>query len=318
MASKKLLTVFGATGTQGRSVLNAVLAHPTLKTQFSLRGITRDPSKPNAQELTKLGVEMVRADMNDAASLRAGVAGSHAVFAVTNYWESRSKAAEVAQGRAIVDAAIAEQVKVFVWSALPHGGRLTGGRLQGLHHFDSKADIAEYLDGAKGQSGMVGVHVEPSFYMQNLRGMINKGPDGVPALVMPWSGSETKVPLVDAVVDFGRYVAGALAADPAKVDGKHISAVSEWSTPEEIVAQLNESGGTNVQFKQVPEDVFSGFLPKEMAEEMTENMVLVRDYSYYGVKGKEEQIFKDNEAVIGKIQTTSFKEFVSSNGPWKW
>lgn len=55
----KLITVFGATGQQGGSVIRTILADPTLSKEFRIRGITRDPSKPSAQELAKQGVEMM-------------------------------------------------------------------------------------------------------------------------------------------------------------------------------------------------------------------------------------------------------------------
>lgn len=55
----KLITVFGATGNQGGSVIQAILADPTLSKEFKLRGITRDASKPAAQALQAKGVEMV-------------------------------------------------------------------------------------------------------------------------------------------------------------------------------------------------------------------------------------------------------------------
>jgi uncharacterized protein YbjT (DUF2867 family) len=41
----KLLTVFGATGQQGGSLIAYVLNHPTLSKLYHLRGITRDVSK---------------------------------------------------------------------------------------------------------------------------------------------------------------------------------------------------------------------------------------------------------------------------------
>jgi uncharacterized protein YbjT (DUF2867 family) len=55
----KLLTVFGATGNQGRSVINTVLADPGLSKEFKIRGITRDVSKPDAKALADRGVEVV-------------------------------------------------------------------------------------------------------------------------------------------------------------------------------------------------------------------------------------------------------------------
>lgn len=56
---KKVLVVFGATGLQGGSIIEQVLADPKASSQFSIRGITRDPSKPAAKELTAKGVECV-------------------------------------------------------------------------------------------------------------------------------------------------------------------------------------------------------------------------------------------------------------------
>jgi len=55
----KLLVVFGATGNQGGSVIQSVLADPRTAKEFKIRGITRDPSKENAQALAAKGVEMV-------------------------------------------------------------------------------------------------------------------------------------------------------------------------------------------------------------------------------------------------------------------
>lgn len=55
----KLITVFGATGNQGGSVIRAILADPKLKGEFNIRGVTRDLSKPAAEELKKMGVELV-------------------------------------------------------------------------------------------------------------------------------------------------------------------------------------------------------------------------------------------------------------------
>lgn len=54
----KLITVFGATGNQGGSVIKHILADSALSKTFKIRGITRDTSKPAAQALAKQGVEL--------------------------------------------------------------------------------------------------------------------------------------------------------------------------------------------------------------------------------------------------------------------
>lgn len=55
----KLITVFGATGNQGGSVIKAILEDVQLSKEYRIRGITRDTSKKSAQDLAKLGVEVV-------------------------------------------------------------------------------------------------------------------------------------------------------------------------------------------------------------------------------------------------------------------
>jgi hypothetical protein len=57
--AKKVVVVFGATGKQGGSVVKSILGDPKAASQFSIRAITRDTSKPAAQELTKQGCECI-------------------------------------------------------------------------------------------------------------------------------------------------------------------------------------------------------------------------------------------------------------------
>lgn len=92
MSAKKLITVFGATGKQGGSILSTIFTHPKLNDQFSIRGITRDPNGKKAQSLVQKysnsTLEFVAGDLNDTSCLNSALAGSYAVFMVTNYWST--------------------------------------------------------------------------------------------------------------------------------------------------------------------------------------------------------------------------------------
>jgi uncharacterized protein YbjT (DUF2867 family) len=55
----KLITVFGATGNQGGSVIKSILEDAQLSKEYKIRGITRDTSKKSSQDLAKQGVEVV-------------------------------------------------------------------------------------------------------------------------------------------------------------------------------------------------------------------------------------------------------------------
>lgn len=80
--SPKIVTVFGATGYQGRSVVDSLVANKS--GDLSVRAITRNPESDKAKELSALGAEVVKADGLDHASLVAAFQGSWAVFANTN------------------------------------------------------------------------------------------------------------------------------------------------------------------------------------------------------------------------------------------
>jgi len=150
MTSRKLLTVFGATGDQGGSVIKTVLSHPELKQKYSLRGITRDPSSSKSQALTSQGVEMVQANLDDLDSLKAAARGAYGVFGTTDFWAVMSKDIEIQQGKNIFEACRSEGVQHFVFSSLPYAEKLTQGVLKHVDHFDGKAVVAEFIEANKG------------------------------------------------------------------------------------------------------------------------------------------------------------------------
>lgn len=67
---KKIILVLGATGNQG----GAVVRH-LLKTDFAIRAITRNPNQLAAKQLAQQGVEVVKADLADEASLLRALQG---------------------------------------------------------------------------------------------------------------------------------------------------------------------------------------------------------------------------------------------------
>jgi uncharacterized protein YbjT (DUF2867 family) len=54
--SKPLIVVLGATGAQGGSVVRSLLKNGG----FRIRGVTRDLLSEKSQDLSKLGIEMVK------------------------------------------------------------------------------------------------------------------------------------------------------------------------------------------------------------------------------------------------------------------
>ena len=70
MSTNEKILVTGATGQQGGAVARELLSRG-----YSIRAMTRNPEKEKARELAKLGAEIVRADLNDPASLERATRG---------------------------------------------------------------------------------------------------------------------------------------------------------------------------------------------------------------------------------------------------
>lgn len=155
----KLICVVGVTGNQGGSVARRFVQDP----RYRIRGLTRDPTSVAAQEVAALGVELVRADLDDLDSVKAAFAGANVIFSVTDYWEPffrpdcRQKAeqagiscrkyaydVEYQHGKNIVEAAASTVDTLdengFLVSTLSHARKCSSGKYTELYHFDSKAD----------------------------------------------------------------------------------------------------------------------------------------------------------------------------------
>ena len=114
MSHDKVITVLGATGTQGGAVVRALLTDG----EFTVRAVTRNAASPKAQELARLGAHVVEANLADEGSLRRAFDGAYGAFLVTPYWEHRSPARELAEVENLVGAAQAAGLRHVVWSTL--------------------------------------------------------------------------------------------------------------------------------------------------------------------------------------------------------
>lgn len=304
----KILSVFGATGNQGGSVIRSILADPVLSKEFKLRGITRNVSKPAAQALAAKGVEIVKADMSSAQDAASAVQNAHTVFLVTNFWESMSAALEIAQGKAVADAAKAAGVKHIIFSSLINVSEASGGRLSHVAHFDGKAEIEDYIRG----TGVPATFVQPGLFMSGFFQFIRKQGDGRSLLwAMPAGvrANEARLPLLDAAADTGMFVKAAIKHFPGTgTDGRRILAAAEYYTPARIVSELQDVTGKKVSYMEAPHDVFKSFLPPPAAQELLENMLLLQEPGYYA--GAD---LKPSLELLGADKPTTWKAYAQEN-----
>jgi uncharacterized protein YbjT (DUF2867 family) len=261
MAVKKVIAVVGATGAQGGGLVRAILNDPS--GEFAARAITRDAVSPKAQELARLGAEVVSANVDDAESLKRAFAGAYGAFCVTFFWEHFSAEKEIAEARNMAEAAKAAGVQHVIWSTLEDTRRwmaLSDERMPTLHgkfkvpHFDGKGEANGIFVGL----GLPVTLLNTSFYWDNFI-YFGAGPkpgaDGVLALTMPMG--DKRLPGI-AAADIGACALGVFKAKGEFI-GKSVGVAGEHLTGAQMAAKLSRALGREVRYNDVPADVYRSF-----------------------------------------------------------
>jgi hypothetical protein len=248
--AKKVLTIMGATGIQGGSVISALIGQST----WSLRAVTRDPSKEEAKKLASQGIEVVQADSNDVESLKRAFAGTHAIYALTNYFEAvpvegieRSMDIETQQGKNLADAAAAtESLEHYVWSTLPNSKENTGGEAV-CPYFESKNRVDAYI------RTLPDLLRKTTFYWVGWYASNLYYPWNAPCPIPTFDGSKvyvnflsvspsTPIPhLGDPKINTGIFAAAILANPEKTLPGKYFNGVLEWRTFGDLLDLYAES-----------------------------------------------------------------------------
>lgn len=139
--------------------------------------------------------------MSSQSSLVNATKGSHTVFLVTNFYDTMSKEGEYSQGKAVTDACKECGVQHLIFSSLRSVQEVTAGKLRHVNHFESKAQIEQYIR----ESGVPATFVLPGFFMSNLTAMVKRQGDTL-MLAWPVDPDKAQFPLFDLEEDTGKIV----------------------------------------------------------------------------------------------------------------
>ncbi|KAJ6554161.1 hypothetical protein B0H19DRAFT_1262556 [Mycena capillaripes] len=250
MAPPRIVAVFGATGLQGSAVVDALLKDGT----FVPRAISRDTESEASKKLKARGVEVVKGDSVDKASLVSALRGCEAVFAVTVpvFLPNMEDKNEKVQGKNIVDAANEVGVKFFIWSGLPSISRLSGGKYKKVAHYDQKEAVQEYLK----TSGLVHASLHLPGFLENFwtRGILKKTATGYDVAIPNFKQKDRQ-----SFAWISRDVPAAALAllknytDPSnQINGKTYPVVCATIPFSELAAMIGKALGVEVTFTTAP------------------------------------------------------------------
>jgi uncharacterized protein YbjT (DUF2867 family) len=259
MTEQKLIAVVGATGAQGGGLARAILADPS--GEFGVRALTRNPDSAKAKELAAAGAEVVAADLDDEASVRAAFEGVYGAFVVTNYWVERTPEEEAARTRAEMElqqadiAATAAKdagVAHVIWSTLEDTRpffrdrddvpSLDDGRYK-VPHFDAKGEA----DALFTKYGVPTTFLRTTFYFDAfINGMPPaRGEDGKLTISMPMADRPLSGIASD---DIGRTALAIFKRGPEFI-GETVSIAGDHLTGKEYAAGLSEVLGEEVVYQ---------------------------------------------------------------------
>jgi uncharacterized protein YbjT (DUF2867 family) len=207
MTSDRTILITGVTGNQGGAV-----ARELHGTGFRLRGLTRKPDGERAAALARNGVEIIKGDLDDEATLRRAFDGVWGVFGVQNSQEAGVEREE-AQGKRLATLAREAGVQHYVYTSVGSAHKRTG-----IPHFDNKGRIEETVRGLRFPSHVI---LRPVFFMENVL-----APFSLQGSTLGWAlGPGTKLQMI-AVEDIGWFGARAFTDAAALNRPRSISPVT--------------------------------------------------------------------------------------------
>ncbi|KAK7750031.1 hypothetical protein SLS62_008023 [Diatrype stigma] len=258
--SKKAILITGATGKQGGATIEALLQAGALEIHEIL-AVTRNPGSGSAKKLEARGITLVQGNLNDIpgifsnakAVLGAADAKVWGVFSVQltpEYQAAIGKGASVqleeVQGKALVDAALANGVKSFVYASVDRGGEQKSyDNPTGVPHFISKHNIEHHLidSAAKARGAMQWTILRPVAFMENFTPGF-----GTKLMATTWRVAVRDKPLqLVSVRDIGWFAAQAFLR-PDDFAGRSISLAGDELT----LAQANAAFQTKIG-REMPE-----------------------------------------------------------------
>jgi uncharacterized protein YbjT (DUF2867 family) len=253
MTEQKIIAVVGATGAQGGGLAHAILADPG--SGFTVRALTRNTGSDKAQELARLGAEVVAADLDDEAGVAKALDGAYGAYFVTNFWEHGSPEREYAQARNMAQAARTAGIEHAIWSTLEDTRTsvpLDDDRMPTLMgrykvpHFDVKGEANALFTDA----GVPTTFLQTTFYWDGFLSFFppKRQEDG--SLVLALAMADSKLAGI-ASEDIGRSAHGIFKRGKELI-GETVSIAGEHLTGAEYAAAIAEAVGEPVHYYPVP------------------------------------------------------------------
>lgn len=239
------ILITGATGKQGGSVINELLRH---NLPYELIAVTRDTQSPSAQRLAAKSpkIRLIEGNLDNPAQVfqNARAVTEHPIWGVYSVQAAMGKdAKEEQQGKALIDEALNQGVRHFVYSSVDRGGEQSITNPTNIPHFMTKHHVEMHLLArTRGREhGMDWTILRPAAFMENLT------PDFMgKVFATAWKAIVKDKPLqLVATSDIGFFAAEAFAS-PVRYRGRAISLAGDELTFQRMAEVFRARVGRDV------------------------------------------------------------------------
>jgi uncharacterized protein YbjT (DUF2867 family) len=236
---KPLITIVGALSKQGRSVAHSLLQSG----QYQVRALTRRVDAPEAQNLARLGAELVTVplELGHTKDLVQAFRGSQGAFLMTPLIMPPATH-ETELGKEQADAAVEAGVKHVVFTSLENVEKITGGK-KWAPHFTDKARVEDYIRTLSITSSFI----YPAYFYTNLLEYYVPRMDG-DTLVFPiYLPRDFRAAFVDPLTATGPAVLE-IFSHPEEYAGRSLPVIGEILSPSEIVETFTRVTGKKAAY----------------------------------------------------------------------
>jgi uncharacterized protein YbjT (DUF2867 family) len=231
--SEKTILVTGATGKQGSAVARHLASYG-----WHVRVLARDPNKPAAIKCSRMGMEVVKGDLNNKTSVLQAAGGVYGIYSVQSLEQGLET--EIRQGKMLADVAGECRVKHFVYSSVGAADKNTG-----VPHFESKWQIEKYIRSL----GLPVTIFRPVWFMENF--LMPQYRDSILKGTLSMALKPDKTLQMIAVDNIGGFVATAFES-PDKFIGQAIDIAGDELTMSQVARKISKIIDRNVEFVEMP------------------------------------------------------------------
>ena len=243
----KTIVVLGATGRQGGQVVRHLV-----KEGWQVRALTRNPDGKKAAALKSLGVEVVRADMNDKSSLESAFRNAYGVYNMQTPVSGQIEV-EIRHGRNVAEAAKKAGIQHIVYGSAGLGNIKTG-----IEQWDAKIEVTKAMNDLElpltilRPVAFMELMVDPSYY-----------PNASTWFIWPkLTGPDYKIAWI-SVQDVG-VIAATAFANPEKYIGKELALVADVKSLAECREIYRQVTGKYPSRFPMPMFLFEKFVGKDI------------------------------------------------------